>query len=198
MAPAGPGKKLCGAKTKKGTCQNVAGKGTQHLGFGRCSRHGGNTESHVKAAEVEQAVEAVAYYGLPREVEPHQALIEELYRTAGHVQWLEDIIHAGEMTKDVSPTGRRRGVKLDQATLAGDIPSVWLDLYERERKHLKDVAKTCLSLGLEDRRVKLDEAIAQKLVKFARGLAKELGVENNPELPVMVRRQLTLVAGQAA
>lgn len=197
MPKAGPGKKLCGAKTPRGkapTCENVAGKGTDHLGYGHCSRHGGNTKTHRKAAATEQAEAAVAYYGLPREIDPHHALIEELYRTAGHVAWLERVIHAGHLGKADNPTGRRRTVKLDQPTMGGDIPSVWLDLYERERKHLRDVAKTCISLGIEERKVKIAEQQGELFAEAIKGILTELGVIDRPEVPTVVRRHLTLVA----
>src|SRR4051812_17466685 len=34
----------CGARTKNGElCQNIAGKGTDHVGEGKCRSHGGST-----------------------------------------------------------------------------------------------------------------------------------------------------------
>jgi hypothetical protein len=41
---------LCGAKTRAGgTCQQVAGWGTAHLGNGRCKLHGGKAGAPVKS-----------------------------------------------------------------------------------------------------------------------------------------------------
>lgn len=38
------GSPRCGARTRSGSpCRNVAGKGTNHLGIGRCKFHGGAT-----------------------------------------------------------------------------------------------------------------------------------------------------------
>lgn len=90
--PAATGRERCGAKGRSGkACGLPAGHGTDHVGVGRCSRHGGATKTHVVAARREQAVRAVATYGLPREIDPHAALLEELHRTAGHVAWLGQI-----------------------------------------------------------------------------------------------------------
>jgi hypothetical protein len=196
-------KQFCNAqrsKQPKGVlCTRPAGWGTDHPGVGKCKRHGGSTENHRKAAAKVQAEAAVALYGLPREIAPHEALIEELYRTAGHVAWLEQIIRAGAISAAQNPTGKRRTVKLDQAVFGGgDQPSVWLDLYERERKHLKDVAKTCISLGMEERRVRIAEEQGQIFAQAVKGILTELGVIDRPEVPSVVRRHLTLVAGQAA
>jgi len=79
----------CSAQTRGGEpCKKARGWGTGHVGFGRCRLHGGLSPSGIKAAGVQQARLAVRAYGLPREVDPHSALLEELHRTAGHVAWL--------------------------------------------------------------------------------------------------------------
>ena len=35
-------------------------------------------------------------FGLPREVDPHEALLEEVHRMAGHVAWLGELVAALE------------------------------------------------------------------------------------------------------
>lgn len=187
--------KGCEAKTRSGgKCKRPAGWGTDHVGAGRCKLHGGATPNGKKAAQREQATEAVAFYGLAREIDPHAALLEELHRTAGHVAWLGDLIQSGELSKEQNPTGRKRAVKLDQSTLGGDIASVWVQLYHEERKHFAAVAKTCISVGIEERRVRLAEQQGQLLAEVIRGVLTDLGVADRPEVPSVVRRHLTLVA----
>lgn len=190
----------CGAKKRQGegTCTRPAGWGTDHVGSGRCKLHGGSTPAGGKAAEREQAIAAVAMYGLPREIDPHAALLEELHRTAGHVAFLQQIISAGELIREKSATGKRRTVKLDQQTFAaGDQPSVWMALYAAERKHLADVAKTCIQVGIAERQVALAEQQGHLIAQVLRGVLKDLGVADRPEVPDVVRRHLTLVAGAA-
>lgn len=58
------------------TCKNVAGANTDHLGFGRCSRHGGSSPTHVKAAHV-QMVEAEARKLL--DIEGNRQLLSDPY-----------------------------------------------------------------------------------------------------------------------
>lgn len=58
--------------------------------------HGGRAPQVVAAAQrrldAAAAAEAVATFGLPREVDPLQALMEEVHRTTGYVAWLESLI----------------------------------------------------------------------------------------------------------
>lgn len=186
---------VCGAKTRAGTpCQRPAGWGTPHQ-VGHCKLHGGRSPSGRKFAERLAAVQAVVVYGLPREIDPHAALLEELHRTAGHVAWLGQIIADGKLASEQSPTGRSRTVKLDQSTFSGAVPSVWVELYHRERRHFADVAKTCIGVGIEERRVRLAEQYGELLAQVIRGVLTDLGVADRPEVPAVVRRHLTVVAG---
>src|SRR5690348_4530669 len=87
------GKPKCGgrrraAESEGKPCTRPAGWGTDHAGTGRCKLHGGSTPSHKAAAVVAVAARAVATFGLPREVDPRDALLEEVYRSAGAVDWL--------------------------------------------------------------------------------------------------------------
>src|SRR4051794_4482960 len=114
----------CGAKTRSGgRCGQAAGWGTPTPGHGRCRLHGGCSPSGRKAAGRAAAVEAVHVYGLPRDIDPHQALRDELSRTNGHVAWLADVIASFE-TRD----------ELTQRAV-GDAglwtrPSVWMEIYQ--------------------------------------------------------------------
>lgn len=150
-----------------------AGHGTEHPGIGRCKRHGGSTPNHVASARKEIAKRHVATYGLPTEIDPHAALLEELHRTAGHVAWLGLVIAAGELPAEESPTGRARTIKLDQDTIQGQTPSVWLQLYHQERQHYLSVAKACIAAGIEERRVKLAEDQGQLVAELFRRVIED-------------------------
>jgi len=55
---------VCGATTRNGgPCGQAAGWGTPHPGTGRCKLHGGAAPNAIRAAEVEQAREAVVTLG---------------------------------------------------------------------------------------------------------------------------------------
>ena len=63
-----------------------------------CASHGAKApQVKAKAAErVRQAeiVEMARVYGLPREVEPAVGIREEIWRTAGAIRWLGEIVAA--------------------------------------------------------------------------------------------------------
>ena len=145
-----------------------------------CAKHGGKAPQVMAAAkrrqEQERAERAVATFGLPRDVDPHTALIEELHRTAGHVAWLHEKISTGDSSDLVQQEGG------GEFTDPYDRPSVWLTMYQAERATLARVAKTCHDVGIEERRVRLVEDAGREFASFARGLARRLGVENHPDL----------------
>lgn len=85
-------------------CHRAAGWGTNHSGFGRCKFHFGSSPSNVRAAARQEARTLMRTYGIPVEIDPEEALREEIHRTVGHVRWLaekvatlsdEDVINEG-------------------------------------------------------------------------------------------------------
>lgn len=191
----------CGAAKRQGgdPCGRPAGWGTDHTGTGACKLHGGSTSTGRKAAKRKQAVQAVAMYGLPRAVDPHDALLEELHRTAGHVAWLGTLIAEGERAdlKQYAPGGSTTNDDGDTSLVLWEKPSIWLELYHRERRHFADVAKTCIGVGIEERRVRVAEQQGALLAQVIRGILSDLGVADRPEVPDVVRRHLTLVSSAA-
>lgn len=171
----GKAKKLCGAKKRaaNGTCGKPAGWGTPN-DTGPCKLHGGLTPNHLKAAEKEKANRALVTYGLPREIDPHTALIEELHRTAGHVAYLQQIV--AELTHDSDKVGESE-LKQYQVGENGVIerPAVWIEMYHQERKHFARVAKDCISAGIEERRVRIAEEQGQMFAKTMRAILEDLG-----------------------
>lgn len=185
-------KKTCGAKTRKGEpCGRPRGWGTPHPGYGNCKNHGGCTPNGIKAAEKEAAGQAVAVYGLPREIDPHAALIEELHRTAGHVAYMAQMIR--DLEGDSALKQYQRG---DNGTI--ERPSVWIELYHEERKHFASVAKTCIAVGIEERRVKLAEQQGELMAQVVRGILADLDVDLTPEVQKVVRKNFTVIQGGKA
>jgi len=182
----------CGAKTRAGTpCKARRGWGTDHAGYGRCRLHGGSSPSGRKSAGVEQARAAVASYGLSREVDPHSALLEELHRTAGHVAWL------GSRVAELQESDMAHPVGGGQGGWPSIEPHIWIKLYQEERRHLASVAKDCVKVGIEERRVHLAERQGEMIAQVLRGVLADLGVADDPNVPAIVRRHLTLVGDGA-
>jgi hypothetical protein len=186
----------CNARRRDGSgglCRNVAGKGTDHLGYGPCVRHGGNTPSHVTAAQKAMAATAVATYGLPITIDPRDALLQEVYRTAGHVAFIADQIRA--LKTDDLIWGKTEEVDTRASEFPGTntkraaVPNVWLQLYDRERKHLVAVAKAAIDAGIEERRVRVAEQMGGQLAAVIRAFIARLG---------LTAEQLALVPGALA
>lgn len=179
---------VCGAKKRGGgLCKLRAGHGTDHVGIGRCKHHGGCTPNHEIQANRIKAERAVVVYGLSREIDPHSALLEELHRTAGHVSWLSLRVSELEEPEMHEAVGGGGG------GMTQEEPSVWIRLYQAERKHFADVAKTCVSVGIEERRVRLAEAQGILIAQVITGILTDLGVLDDPKVPSVVRRHLSTV-----
>jgi hypothetical protein len=132
-----------------------------------CRMHGGSSPQALSAAEqrlqLRRAVLEAETLGLPREVDPHTALLEELHRTAGAVQWLAAVV-----------------ADLERGHVAGD--SVWVRLYGDERDRLVKVAKTCVDVGIEERRVRLAESAGAQLAAVVRAVLDRLELSDGQRL----------------
>lgn len=177
------GSRRCSAKSKQSgeQCKRWASPGATV-----CATHGGKAPQVRAAAErrlaAAEAERAAVTFGLPRDVDPHAALLEELHRTAGHVSWLSTLV--AELDRE----------NLSQYTEAGRRPSVWVELYQTERKHLAAVATACLRAGIEERRVEIAQQQADVLVAVLRGVLADLGVADRPDVNQVVARHLRAVA----
>lgn len=197
--------RYCNGRKRDGSgyCKRTAGAGTPHKGRGRCSRHGGSTKLAQRGADKEVAAELVQVYGLPVKVDPHSALLEELERTAGHVSWLFIKVQETAGTEDgeglVGPVGQEGPSESGGWHHASVEPSVWLRLYQEERKHLVKVAADCIKAGIEERRVRIAEAQGMLIARAIQGILLDLGVADDPRAPEIVRKHLTALSeGQAS
>lgn len=209
----GSGDPVCGAIGRTGKpCGKPAGWGTPHLGRDRCRLHGGSTPTHITKAERVAAGFIADTYGLPRpgKADPRDVLLEELMRTLGHVDWLSEVVR--RMDPDALVMGVTRIVEGEKPYgdlgLAGRVweitesaaPSVWIDLYRREREHLYKLAKDMAALGLLERQVQIEEAqaglLASALLRITGRLT--LSAEQRLSLPQIVREELLALDTEAS
>lgn len=195
MPPPGPDKKLCGAQRpnqpKGTTCRRVAGHGTDHLGIGRCSRHGGNTPTHVANAREIQTRAACKRLGVPIDTEPGQALLEEVAMAKGAEAFYAALVEKLAKVPKAPTVTEIKGGPLDgQKRLkpgkdavymptyhAGGMPTgraephVLVRLWMEERKRAAEADAMVVKLGLQQRLVDRvsDDArrIAQAMITFA-------------------------------
>lgn len=185
-------------------CKARAGLRTSHLGYGECYLHGGNLPSHEQAAHKEMIVSNIAarrFYGGRRDIGPHEALAEEVQYTAGHVRWLRDTIRWLGGDPDSPKTDplnsnfdENRLASLHQTTNMGLRPSVYLDLYERERKHLVHASKAAIDAGVAERTVKLAEDQGRLIATLINAILTDPTLALTPlqasEAPAVARKHL--------
>ena len=218
-----PTRDKCGYRRADGsTCKNPAGFSTDHLGYGMCKRHGGTSANHRKHAlkllaadQAERARVAVATLGLARDVGPLEALIEEVQRTAGHVEWLGGrlaCLDANTLAGGPTGTGSHIGVELAALSkeAAWPLPTVpqpadgtfaswWIQLYQRERAHLVRVCSTAVLCGAAERQIHIAKAQGRLIARVLLGVLSDLGVAHEAhEVRAAVRRNLALVSAAAA
>jgi hypothetical protein len=142
----------------------------------------------------------MATYGEPVEINPVDALLGEVHRTAGHVAWLgerirelggDDLIWSRTRTVDKTAT-ERPGVDVTEAA----VPHAWLVLYRAERKHLVDVTRTAIAAGIEERRVQLAESQGAMLATVIRAILDDLQLtaEQRAMVPDVVPKHLRAIA----
>jgi hypothetical protein len=199
------GAKLRGKQAGK-TCANSPNEGGK-----RCWRHGGNSPQ-AKAAAARRVAEAearetmaraVRTLGLPIDIDPGKALLDEIHWTAGHVAWLRgkvqeledrDLVWGQTQTdQGIGPQG-----PVDTTTEKAG-PNVWYTMYLTEREHLARVCALALKAGIEERKIKLAEDQGLLVADVIRRILGALGLtpEQQQLVPVIVPRELRALAGGA-
>lgn len=145
-----------------------------HGGKGRNRKVGKETweKERKMAAEMDRLERAVKTYGLPVTVDPQTALLDEIYRTAGHVKWLGEQIAAldpKDLVWGVGSEEKREGVgemetQIDLTTTTKIArPAAMVQMYQAERAHLVHVCKTAIQCGIAERQIKLAEEQGQMI-----------------------------------
>jgi hypothetical protein len=199
----------CGSPKKSGgTCRNRAGKGTQHVGYGHCRNHGGNTPGGKTMAQREQGYAAVRTYGLPLDDgNPDDILLAEVRRSAGIVAWLEQQIAALPAGDVIRGTRLVRKVETSAGAFpgttttseAGPQEHLWSQLFARERRHLADVCAKAIQAGIWHQHVELAEEQGQIAGRLLVAVLSELGVDaGSPRAREVIGRHFTLLSGGAS
>lgn len=184
-------RKCSGRRTNGEECRKPPMKGQRV-----CATHGGSSPQAKAAAErriqTAKAAGAVETFGLPREVDPRDALLEEVYRSAGAVDWLTSKVR--ELQSEDVVWGKAEESADDVKYKAG--VNVWVQLLSSERKHLVEVCKTAVAAGLEERRVRLAESQGAMLAGVIRQILGdlELSPEQQAKVPEVVPRHLRAIA----
>lgn len=179
----------CGAVKRDGSgrrCRLPAGHGTPHR-TGPCKRHGGATRNHVARAQRQEAERAARVYGLPVEIDPHRALLEELWRAQGIVQWLAAEVALLDREHLYGPVGGG-GDSYPRSE-----PHVLIRMLGEERDRLRQIGKTCHDVGIAEAQQQLAERMGAALAATIGAILDDLGVRDHPRAPEVVRRHLLVL-----
>lgn len=175
----------CGATKRSGSeCGRPAGWGTDHVGRGRCKLHGGCTPNQKKAVARQDAMALAQVYGLPVETSHQDAAEQELWRAQGIVTWLGRQVAGLEVDDAYGPVGGSEFGTPRQE------PHVWIRMLADERDRLARAIRLCHDLGMDERRVRVAEQMGSMLAAMIGGVLTDLGVQDHPDAPDVVRRHL--------
>lgn len=145
-----------------------------------CRMHGGKSPGAVEKAQARiaqaNAESAVATFGLPRDIDPHEALLEELHRTAGAVAWLGAVVAGVEQGDVVWGKVRDKVGGDDRGTTHEAGVNTWVRLWQAERAHLVAVSAQCIKAGIDERRMQLAEGAGEQLAGVLRAVFGRLGL----------------------
>jgi hypothetical protein len=117
------------------------------------------------------------------DTDPAEILLQEIRRTAGHIEWLRSQIQLSDpdtFVRSLWLVRRQSGyVNPNEIDLSAfsDAGALWVDLYLQERRHLAAICRTALAAGIEERRVRLAERQAENLGRAVRGMLYDLGLD---------------------
>lgn len=189
----------CGAKAANGPCRNPAGMKTDHVGYGRCHRHGGATPNHMKHVERPMAEDAARTFGLEVETTAEDALLQALFRAVGTVMFYRS--HVRKLTDDQMVYGTERITRtaravpgtpgsaqtVEDVTVAKSVKNVWVILLAEAEAHLLKVAGTVATLNIEQRRVAMAEEQGAFFYRAMVLVLDRYGIrDDDPQLPVII------------
>jgi hypothetical protein len=173
--PPPPDEQRCTSTNKESgeRCRNGHGPGGKV-----CGKHGGNAKQNREAADrrvaEQKARKLVATYGLPLEITPERAILDEVHRTAGHVAWLEQQIHALNLDDVIWGVTREKNGGEDRGTTWEAVPHAFIKLYQTERAHLAKVSADAIRVGIEERHVKLAEQQGSMVAQAIKDILADL------------------------
>lgn len=162
-----------GQRSDGGDCCRPARKTS-----GKCPRH----DTRTRATKLAEVLVREPTYGAPLKISAEEALMWELWRTAGHVRWLGERV--AELESDALTWGQSQKVTKYWGEFPGQEiversgPHVLLDLYDRERTHLVKTATAIIGAGLADRLVRVAEEQGAAFGRVVELILADLGLSS--------------------
>lgn len=195
----------CGAKNRGNgqPCQHPAGAGTQHVGYGYCRRHGGNTRSQILgAAKLEAKARSLAPMGPEVTIDPYDAILRCIWISAGEVQYCSDRIRELD-PEDVLVRFREQqdGSEGGYVKTSSDVGlHAWVTARRAALDALARYSKMAIDVGVAERQVALAERVGVMIGTLVAAVLDELSLSTEQKLiaPEVVRRHLTQIAAHSA
>lgn len=198
---------ICGAKKRDGeACRARPIKGGT-----RCKNHGGSSPQAKRAAErrlaEQELLNVVQTLGIREhypDIDPGAALLEEIRIAHAHVRWLRGKVaelSPEDLTWGLTEHKEGLGVEgpVDVRTEAAK-PSIWYELYSKEREYLVKISAAALKAGIEERKIRMAEhqgvAVAGVIKKVLDGLG--LTSAQAELIPILVPNALRELTGELA
>lgn len=191
------GRKACGVK-KKGKdeiCMNPAGRGTDHLGYGKCKKHGGTSLVNRLQAAKQEALEISAnmVMGLPLDITPMDALLWCVKIAAGEVAYccwrIEQLTHDEAVGNPQSILFREGGRIWQERTVHAPELHIWIQARHGCLERLARFSKLALDAGVAERQIRLVEQAGEGLATAIRSILDklELTADQEARAPEVVR-----------
>lgn len=199
------GKLICGAK-KRGKDEACGSSPIQ--GGVRCGRHGGNSpkakaaaEQRIAQQELTQSVGTLGITDKYPDIDPAQALLQEIRISYAHVQWLRTKV------SEVEPNELVWGITKTEVGIGAQGPvdmsvheagfNTWYRIYLTEREHFAKLTTMALKAGIEQRRIELEEQKAELVVVALKQIFAALNLSKIQAdmLPTIVPNALRQLTG---
>ena len=191
------GRAICGANLRqeredgRTVCVRRAGWGTDHLGIGRCSYHGGKTRNHGKSAQVEQARRDVRLWAGRRDIHPADALLELVQTKAAEVEyWRIRVSEMDEADLTYGVTKNKIGGD-DFGTTEESKPHVALVMLHEAEVALANFSAASLKAGVDEERVRIAQSKAAWAITMIRRFAElaQVEVSRTDEILIEITRE---------
>lgn len=207
---AGPDKLLCEAQLPhkpKGTlCKNVAGKKTNHVGAGRCYKHGGATDGQVAKASLELATREAHALSIPIKTNPFDAIHMALAIVAGEVSYFTSKIEAlDEEAVFVRPLstllrplrigkdGEDLNVRIEEVTEGPHDLNICIKARQQAVDRWVLISKTAIQANLAERMVRIEDVQAAAVAEVLTSIVAKLGVTIDAKVYALMEEELIAI-----
>jgi len=207
--------KLCGATSKQTgePCQNVAGKGTDHVGYGRCKFHGGNSPHGRRFAYLQMAQADAISLAAPIDIDPMNALLWCVRIAAGEVAYFTmqvSLLSKTEIQGPVVSTKTRprkgeygmeeHGDEVTEIEQGHPALHIWIKARQDAIDRLAKYSKMASDAGVNERQVELAERYGELIGRVVGNIldALHLTPKQQKRAPEIVRRYLSDIEGTGA